>query len=265
MSIEEFTEELEEWLEKAEDEENIKFIKGNKVDSIEGATVVEILGNYGSVGQLITKEIQKLSTKSKKIGGFFSTYFSEMVQLISDEILLPVTLQQIQLGNQTFILTTCSSTIPDVIGYRLAQLLYEFYNHLKISKIVLIDGVHSFSRRIDKKPFVHKISFNKSQIQILNEFPSSFTLMGQVASSFLTYWEYRNKIPVEIIAVDSFSAYDPISSLELFKALTKEWGVNGDFTELERRSREFTLNYHQNEENPDIDGKNDVIDPRFFM
>lgn len=265
MYLENLTEEIEEWLEKAEKEENLKFIGTRTSKPKEGAVVIEILGNYGSIGQLVAHEIKNLCSHNRKIAGFFSSYLSEMIQLSSNDILLPITLLEVQIGNQPFILTTCSFIIPDIIGYTLADELYEFYKKLKVSKILLIDGVHTFSRQIDKKPIIHRIISSKSQVHTLDKNLSRFTLMGQVASSFLTYWEGRKNIPIEIIAVDAFAEYDPASALELMKVLAKEWNVEGDFRELERRSNEFKVGFLQHSDGSEIGKVSDVVDPRDFI
>jgi predicted ATP-grasp superfamily ATP-dependent carboligase len=263
MYLDKLTEEIDDLLEKADEEDNIKLIRSDILTSLEGAVAVEMLGFYGSINQMIAKEIQKISQTKKKIAGIFSSYFSEMIQIISGEILLPITIFQIQIGSKFFILTTSNIAIPDIIGYQLAEELYAFYKKQKISKILLIDGVYNNKRKIDKKPQIHKIS--SSDMKILNNEVADFTLIGQSACSFLTYWGYKGNIPIEILAVDSFSEYDPISSLELLKILTREWGIGGDFSDLKRKSHEFNISYLHSENETEVEGQEKISDPRFFI
>lgn len=265
MNLENLTGEIEDWLEKADEEENLKFIRQMESKSLEGTVVIEMLGYYGSVDRMIAKEIQKLSQKTKKLAGFFSNYFNEMVQLYSGEILLPITVLQSQIGSKNFILTTSSFAIPDVICYRLAEELYGFYKKQKVSKIILLDGVYNYRRNINQKPQVHRITSSELQIKVTNQKIADFTLMGQIASSFLTYWSYNEVIPIEILVVDAFSDYDPISSLELLKFLTQEWGIEGDFSELERRSQEFNQSYLQSRKEIKAEIQEGESDPRFFI
>lgn len=233
----------EDWLEKADDEDNIKFIDGLKYKSNKQTVVLEILGHYGSVGQIISREIQKMGKKKKKIAGIFSNYFSEMIQISFDEILMPVTVFQMIIGNVPYILSTSNFMIPDVIGYQLSEELFHFYKKINVSKILLIDGAYSTQRQIEKTPKVYKISSKNFQIRMLNEKIGDFKIMGQIACSFLTYWQYNTEIPIDIIVVESFSDYDPISSLELLKELSEEIGVKKDFNKLEKKSREFFEHY----------------------
>ncbi len=266
LNLENLTGEIEEWLEKADEEENLKFIKQKDSESgfFKNTVAIELLGYFGSVDRMIAKEVQKFSQKKKKLAGFFSSYFNEMVQLYSDEILLPITLLHSQIGSQDFIITTGSFAIPDVISYQLAEELYDFYKKHKVSKILLIDGVYNYQRQIDKKPQVHRISTSESKIKVINEKKADFTLMGQIASSFLTYWSHDDNIPIEILVVDAFSEYDPVSSLELLKVLTEEWGIEGDFGELRRKSQEFIQSYMKSREEIKLERQKDVVDPRFF-
>lgn len=265
MNIENLTGEIEEWLEKADEEENLKFLKQENSKSNGKTVVIEMLGYYGSVDLMIAQEIQKLSKKKKKLAGFFSNYFNEMVQLHSGEILLPITILKSQIGSQDFIVTTSSFAIPDAISYRLADELYRFYKECNVSKIVLIDGVYNDRRKFDIKPQIHRILASKSKIKVINEKIANFTLMGQIASSFLIYWSYKDSIPIEIIVVDAFSDYDPISSLELLKVLTNEWKIEGDFSELERRSQEFNQSHLHIQNEIKNKKQNHFSDPRFFI
>jgi predicted ATP-grasp superfamily ATP-dependent carboligase len=266
LELENLTSEIEDWLEKADEEENLRFLKRTSSGCTENIIVIEILGYYGSVGQLVAEEIKKLSHKNEKLAGFFSSYFSEMIQLSSDEILLPITLLKLNIESQSFILTTSSFAIPDVVGYRLAEELFKFYKELNVSKIILIDGVYNSNRQIDQRPQVHNISSTNYKIDVTNFEKADFTLMGQIACSFLTYWLYSKEIPIEMVVADSFSDYDPISSLELIKNLTKEWGVKKtDFSELRRKSHEFTGSYLISREESEENDQNSISDPRFFI
>jgi predicted ATP-grasp superfamily ATP-dependent carboligase len=265
LHLENLTGEIVDWLEKVEEEENLKFIRQDTSKAFEGTVVIEMLGYYGSVGRMLTKEIQKMSQNTKKLAGFFSSYFNEMVQLYSGEILLPITILQSKIGSNNFILTTSNFAIPDVISYRLAEELYRFYNELKVAKIFLLDGVYNYKRDIKLKPQVHRIKSSDFQIEVENKKLANFTLMGQIASSFLTYWSYKGDIPIEIIAVDSFSDYDPISSLELLKVLTHQWGIKADFNELERRSQEFHQLHKQSKGKISPEIQNIDFDPRYFI
>ncbi len=265
MYLENLTGEIEDWFEKVEDEETLKFIRQSKSQPLEGAVVIEMLGYYGSVDRMITKEIQKLNQNTKKLAGFFSSYFNEMVQMYSGEILLPITILQSQIGSKDFILTTSNFAIPDVISYRLAEELYGFYKKQNVSKIYLLDGVYNYKRDIKQKPQVHRITSSEFQIKVTNQKLANFTLMGQIASSFLTYWSYGGDIPIEIIVVDAFSDYDPISSLELLKVLTKQWGIEADLNELEKRSQEFSQLHKPSKKEINAEEQEGDFDPRFFI
>lgn len=265
MHLENLTVEIEDWLEKAEEEENLKFIRQDESKPLEGTVVVEMLGYYGSVDRMITKEIQRMSQKTRKLAGFFSSYFNEMVQIYSGEILLPITILQSKIGSNEYIFTTSNFAIPDVISYRLSEELYRFYQQLKVAKIFLLDGVYNYKRNIKQKPQVHRITSSDYQIEVKNKKPANFTLMGQIASSFLTYWSYNGDIPIEIIAVDAFSDYDPISSLELLKVLTQQWGIEANFNELERRSQEFRQISKQSKKEISAEEQKEGLDPRFFI
>ncbi|UCG03539.1 MAG: PAC2 family protein [Candidatus Heimdallarchaeota archaeon] len=265
MQLENLTGEIEDWLERVEEEENLKFIRQMESKPLEGTVAIEMLGYYGSVDRMITKEIQKLSQNTRKLAGFFSSYFNEMVQMYSGEILLPITILQTQIGSKDFILTTSNFAIPDVISYRLAEELYRFYKKQRVSKIYLVDGAYNYKRNIKQKPQVHKITSSEFQIRVTNEKLANFTLMGQIASSFLTYWSYNGDIPIEILVVDAFSDYDPISSLELLKVLTKQWEIEADFNELEKRSQEFIHLYKQSKKEIHAEEQKVDFDPRFFV
>ncbi|MFX1516555.1 MAG: PAC2 family protein [Promethearchaeota archaeon] len=264
MHLENLTGEIEDWLEKAEEEENLKFIKQGEPKPLAGTVVIEMLGYYGSVARMITKEIQRMSQDTRKLAGFFSSYFNEMVQMDSGEILLPITILQSKIGSNDVILTTSNFAIPDVISYRLSEELYRFYQQLKVTKIFLLDGVYNHKRDIEQKPQVHRITSSDFEIKVQNEKLANFTLMGQIASSFLTYRSYNGNIPVEILAVDAFSDYDPISSLELLKVLTHQWGIKRDFNELERRSQEFRRIYKQPKDEKTPEKQNQGFDPGFI-
>ncbi|MFX0171008.1 MAG: PAC2 family protein [Candidatus Hodarchaeota archaeon] len=265
MYFDKLSGEIDDLLEKAEDENNIKFIGEDDYFPHEGEVVIEMLGFYGSVNQIIAKEVQKIALKKKKIAGIFSSYFSEMVQIISGEILLPITIHQVQIGSQPFILTTSNFSVPDIIGYQLAEELFKFYKRQKVSKILLIDGVYNIERNIYKKPQIHKIFSSDFQINVLNNEVADFTLIGQSACSFLTYWGYREDIPIEIVVVDSFSEYDPMSSLELLKNLMLEWGIKGDLNDLEKKSKEFKLSYIHSENGSEVERQEKNSDQRFFI
>lgn len=265
MHIESLTGEIEEWLEKAEEEENLKFIKQEDFELSKGTIVIEMLGYYGSVSQIVAEEIQRMSSEKKKLAGFFSSYINEMVQLLSEEILLPITLLQSKIGSKEFILTTSNFAIPDVISYQLSEELYAFYRRHNVSKIYLLDGVHNYSRNINTIPQVHRISTEGFKIRVENQKPANFTLMGQIASSFLTYWSHNDGIPIEIFVVDAFADFDPISSLELLKVIAQEWALKGDFRELGRKSQEFQQLYLQSREKTKKERLEDSTDPRFFV
>jgi predicted ATP-grasp superfamily ATP-dependent carboligase len=266
MHLESLTGEIEDWLEKADEETNLKFLKKITRDSMEEVVAIEILGYYGSVGKLISEEIQKISMKSEKLAGFFSSFFSEMIQISYNEILLPISILKLEIGVKTFILTTSSFAIPDIVGYSLAEELLDFYKKNNVSKIILVDGVYNDKRRIDIKPQVHNISSSNFNIEVKNQHPSDFTLMGQIACSFLTYWRQSREIPIEILAVDAFSEYDPISSLELIKILTRDWGIeNLSFTKLKDQSHEFTQSFLTSRDELGDGNADKTSDPRYFI
>ena len=257
---------IETLLEEVDQKESLRFlIRDNSTPPV-GAVAIEILGYYGSVGHLVTEEIQHTAVRRNKLGGIFTSYMTEMVQLSSNEILLPVTILHLEIGNKPCIFTTTNFAIPDAIGYRLAEELYHFYQKHEVSKILLIDGVYNQSRSIDKRPCVHKITSTERQLEVTNESLTngkSFTLCGQIASSFLTYW--GNDIPVELFVVDTFAEYDPISSHTLLLYLADKWGFTGDFSSLEKKAQKFKTQYvsalddrtHQTEANE--------IDSQYFI
>ncbi len=90
-------------------------------------------------------------------------------------------------------------------------------------------------------------------------------MMGQVASSFLTYWSHDAEIPIEIITVDSFSDYDPISSLEILKVLDQDWQLKVDFNELERKSHKFRKEILSSKQILEIEQQNEDSDKKFFI
>jgi len=201
--------------------------------------------NGGSHAQTITNELHSVAKEKQKIAGIFSSYFNEMIQIQSENILLPVSLIKTKIGNQSFILTTSSFAIPDVISFKLSEELLSFYETLSPSKIVIIDGVHSYQRKIESSPEVHRIKSFNSDIDLLGSKNSNFTLMGQSASSFLTYYSNAANIPVELIVVDSFPDYDPISSFQLLNELKVDLPLNSDFSDLLREISIFKNNFRQ--------------------
>lgn len=235
---------IETLLEEAEQEESLRFLVRTDSTPPVGAVAIEILGYYGSVGHLVTVEIQRAAVHMNKLAGIFTSYMTEMIQLSSDEIHLPVTILQLEIGDQPYIFTTTNFAIPDAIGYRIAEELYHFYLKHEVTKILLVDGVYNRSRSIDKKPCVHKIASNGQQLEVTHRSLTSgksFTLCGQIACSFLTYSGYD--IPVEMFVVDTFADYDPISSYTLLLYLAEEWGFTGDFSTLEKKVQEFKAHY----------------------
>lgn len=232
MYIELLTEEIEDWLEKAEDEENLRFLSYSKPRKSDNVIIIELLGYYGTIAQTITKELYSLANENQKIAGIFSSYFNEMIQIQSENILLPISLISTKIGNQSYILTTSSFAIPDVISFQLSEELLTFYETLSPSQIIIIDGVHNYQRKIEKSPKVHRIKSFQSDIDLLGNNHSTFTLMGQSASSFLTYYSNAANIPVELIVVDSFPDYDPISSYTLLNELKVDLALDPDFSDL---------------------------------
>ncbi|MHA2289734.1 MAG: PAC2 family protein [Promethearchaeota archaeon] len=265
MYLEKLTEEIEEWLEKADEEETLRFLGRPIPEKTDGIIIIELLGYYGAVAQTITKELQALSHKNIKLAGVFSSYFNEMVQLIAEDILLPISLVQVQIGSNRFILTTSSFAIPDVISYQLAEELWAFYMRLNPSKIVIIDGVHNYRRDILTVPEVHRVKSSNIGVELQRSNTSDFTMMGQAASSFLTYYSNRENIPVELLTVDSFAEYDPVSALELLKVLTRDYTIDPDFTDLLKESEVFKSNYQASKKSNLEDRNLTSPDSQFFM
>ena len=243
MNIEELTEEIEDWLEKADEEETLKFLKYPLEESLEGAIIIELLGHYGAVAQSVAKKLLSTGTNQKKLAGVFSSYLTEMVQLKAGSILLPITLVKMRIGSTNFIITTTSFPIPDVVSYQLAEELMAFYNRIKPSKIILIDGVHSYNRDIDTTPSIHHITSFKPGTSSPEDEKSNFTMMGQVASSLLTYYLNSRNIPIELLLVDSFADTDPISSLEVLTQLNREYGDILDLSDLKEEAIIFKNNF----------------------
>ncbi|MCK4848656.1 MAG: PAC2 family protein [Candidatus Heimdallarchaeota archaeon] len=243
MNIEELTEEIEDWLEKADEEETLKFLKYPLDENLEGAIIIELLGHYGTVAQSVAKKLLSTAKDHKKLAGIFSIYFTEMVQLRAGSILLPISLVKVRIGTTNFIITTTSFPIPDVVSYQLAEELLLFYNKLKPSKIILIDGVHSYNRDIATTPMVHHITSLQPDINRNDDEKSNFTMMGQVASSLLTYHLNTEDIPIELLLVDSFAESDPISSLEVLTVLNREYGDILDLSDLKDEASNFKNNF----------------------
>ncbi|MHA1976124.1 MAG: PAC2 family protein [Candidatus Hodarchaeales archaeon] len=265
MYLEKLTEEIEEWLEKADEEETLQFLDRPIPESTEGIIILELLGYYGAVAQTVTKELQALSQKSVKLAGVFSSYFNEMIQFIGEEILLPVSLVQVQIGSNQFILTTSSYAIPDVISYQLAEELWAYYLKLKPSKIIIIDGVHNYRRDIQSVPEVHKVNSSRSGVKFQNENASDFTMMGQAASSFLTYYSNSDNIPIELLTVDSFAEYDPVSALELLKLLTHDFKIEHDYSKLQKEVDTFINGYQVSKESTPDARKINSSESQFFL
>jgi predicted ATP-grasp superfamily ATP-dependent carboligase len=257
---------METLLEEMEEEDKLRFIVQNDSAPPVGAVAIEILGYYGSVGHLVASEIQRTAINMNKLAGFFTSYMTEMVHLSSEEILLPVTILNLEIGDHPYILTTTNFAIPDAIGYQIAEELYRFYQKYKVSKILLVDGVYNRGRSIEKRPWVHKIVSKEQKLEVINggnADENSFTLCGQIACSFLTYW--GNDIPVEMFVVDTFPEYDPISSHTLLLYLAEEWGIMGDFTGLEKKAHEFKTQYVNTIEGKLEHPENSDPDSQFFV
>ncbi|WP_455141040.1 PAC2 family protein [Candidatus Hodarchaeum mangrovi] len=257
MYLETLTDEIEDWIEKAEETENLRLIYKGETNHLKGAIAIELLGYYGSVDKLITKELLKVSQKSQKIAGFFSNYFNEMIEFSLGEILLPISVLSLNIGNQPYILTTTNFAIPDIICYRLSEELFSFYQQLNVSKILLIDGVYSRHRSLHQLPKVHRIISNDFKIHMISKEKSNFSMMGQIASSFLTYRSQIPNIPLEIVAVESFAEYDPISAYELLKFLNQEFNIDNGLEYIKELAddykREINAIYEEEkeEENPE--------------
>ncbi len=264
MHLEKLTEEIEEWLEKAE-EETLRFLGRSIPDNVDGIIILELLGYYGAVAQTVTKELQILSQKSIKLAGVFSSYFNEMIQLIDEDILLPISLVQVKIGSNRFILTTSSFAIPDVISYQLAEELWSFYLRLNPSKIIIIDGVHNFRRDPSSVPQVHWVNSSKSGVEFKESIDSDFTMMGQAASSFLTYFSNVENIPIELLTVDSFAEYDPVSALELLKVFTHDFKIEHDFSNLLKEVSIFKDTFQASKERIPDDKSIFSTDSQFFV
>jgi predicted ATP-grasp superfamily ATP-dependent carboligase len=263
--IEKLTEEIEDWLEKADDEETIRFLSYPLEEKIDGAIILEFLGYFGAVAQIVSKEIHSVTRKSSKIAGIFSTYFNEMIQLSSKDILLPISIIQAEIGSNTFIISSSNFPIPDIVSYQLAEELLSFYDRFNPSKILIVDGAHSYTRSIAKTPHVHRISAKNFDIHVSDKMNSNFTMMGQSASSFLLYHSNLLNIPVEMLIVDSFANYDPVSALEILKTIAQEFEIEIDFSNLIKEVSEFKNSFQDSEVKlPKIEEES-TSDSRFFM
>ncbi len=265
MYLEKLTEEIEEWLEKADEEETLRFLGRPVPGDTDGIIILELLGYYGAVAQSITKELQQLSEKSIKLAGVFSSYFNEMIQFIAGDILLPVSLVQVQIGSNRFILTTSSFAIPDVISYQLSEELWKYYKKLNPSKVIIIDGVHNYRRDTTSIPEVHKLNSSNSGVEFHKRNISDFTMMGQAASSFLTYYSNNENIPIELLTVDSFADYDPISALELLKVITNDYNIKHDFSNLLKEIKIFQKSFQTSKGSITDENKNSLPDTQFFL
>ncbi len=265
MYLEKLTEEIEEWLEKADEGETLRFLGRSVPKNTDGIIIIELLGYYGAIAQTITKELQALSHENLKLAGVFSSYFNEMVQLIAEDILLPISLVQVQIGSNRFILTTSSFAIPDVISYQLAEELWSFYLKLNPSKIIIVDGVHNYRRDILTVPEVHRVVSSNAGVELQKSNTSDFTMMGQAASSFLIYYSNVENIPIELLTVDSFAEYDPVSALELLKILTRDYKIDSDFTNLLKEVEGFKSTYQASKSRNLEDWKLNSPDSQFFM
>ncbi len=243
MNIEELTEEIEDWLEKAEEEETLKFLEYPLKENLEGVIIIELLGHFVTVSQSVARKLISTGKNHKKLAGAFSSYLTEMVQLRAGSILLPISLVKVRIGKNNFIITTTSFPIPDIVSYQLAEELMLFYERLNPSKIILIDGVHSYNRDIATTPSIHHITSFKSDISSLEDEKSNFTMMGQVASSLLTYYLNSSNIPIELLLVDSFADTDPISSLEVLTQLNRDYGDILDLSDLKEEAINFKNNF----------------------
>ncbi|MFW9778765.1 MAG: PAC2 family protein [Candidatus Heimdallarchaeota archaeon] len=257
---------VETLLEEMEEEENLRFLIRNEFVPPVGAVAIEILGYYGSVGHLVAHEIRRTTSQMNKLAGFFTNHMTEMVQLSSNDILLPITIQYLEIRDRPYFLATTNFAIPDAIGYQIAEELFRFYQQHKVTKILLVDGVYNSNRSIDKKPRVHKIASNEQRLEVTSEMTTagdSFTLCGQIACSFLTYW--GNNIPVEVFVVDTFPEYDPISSYALLLHLSEQWGFTGNFSRLEEKAQEFKAHYASTLEGKMDQNKPSDPDSQFFV
>lgn len=243
MNIEELTEEIEDWLEKADEEETLKFLKYPIDENPEEVIILELLGHYGAVAQSVARKLLSAGTNQKKIAGVFSSYLTEMIQLQAESILLPISIMKVRIGTTNFIITTSSFPIPDVVSYQLAEELLLFYNKLNPSKIILIDGVYTHNRDIAIPPTIHHFTSFHSDKSRNGGKKSNFTMMGQVASSLLTYYLNPRNIPIELLLVDSFAEADPISSLEILSSFNREYGDILDLSDLKDKANDFKNNF----------------------
>jgi predicted ATP-grasp superfamily ATP-dependent carboligase len=250
MNIEELTEEIEDWLEKADEEETLKFLKYPLGEKLEKIIIIELLGHYGAVAQSVAKKLLSAGKNQEKLAGVFSSYLTEMIQLQAGSILLPISIMKVRIGITNFIITTTSFPIPDVVSYQLAEELLQFYNQLNPSKIILIDGVHSYDRDIATTPAIHHITSFHSDKSQNGGSKSNFTIMGQVASSLLTYYSNPSKIPVELLLVDSFAESDPISSLEILTSFNSEYGDVLDLSDLKNEASKFKGDFKKFNDKP---------------
>jgi predicted ATP-grasp superfamily ATP-dependent carboligase len=265
MHIEKLTEEIEDWLEKADEEETLRFLGYPFKEKVDGVIIIELLGYYGAVAQTISKELHSISYNTSKLAGFFSTYFNEMIQFNLNDILLPVSIVKVEISGKTYILTSSNFPIPDIISYQLSEELWSFYSKLNPSKIVIIDGVHNYKRNIENIPCVHKIKSYESIVQLSKQSSSNFTMMGQSASSFLSYYFNPLKIPVEMLVADSFANYDPFAALEILKVLTDELKIDYKFEKLIQEVKKFQSSV-QSSENQMTDIREELnSDTHFFL
>ncbi len=265
MYIEKLTEEIEDWLEKADEEETLRFLGYPLHEKVDGVIILELLGYYGTVAQTVSKELYSIAHKSSKLAGVFSSYFNEMIQLSSEDILLPVSVVKVEIGANTFIITSSNFLIPDVISYKLSEELWSFYSQLNPLKIVIIDGVHNYTRNIATLPRVHKVKSYESVIQLSEHSNSNFTMMGQSASSFLSYYSNPLKVPVEMLVVDSFTNYDPASALEVLKVFTDEFNIEYDFSNLIQEVKEFENTFQESENKIPSMSKELTSDSQYFL
>ena len=72
-------------------------------------------------------------------------------------------------------------------------------------------------------------------------------MMGQSASSFLSYYFNPLKIPVEMLVADSFANYDPLAALEILKVLTDELKIDYKFEKLIQEVKKFQSSIQSSE------------------
>ena len=195
MYLENLDEQIEDWFEQAETEDTLKFLGNNNSFDLKNPIIIEMLGYYGSVDQLIANEIQKINVHKTKLAGLFSNYLNEMIQLSSNEILLPITLLHFKIEDQDYILVSTSFPIPDIIGYQLSEELYKFYKKINSSKIILIDGVHTNERDIDIKPKVHKITSSDFQMNLnKKEYKEKSKYNQNIEDCKKVWWDINLKV-----------------------------------------------------------------------